>query len=119
MTRAQASLIKDAEPVPEQPVSPATEEIEETSDVDAAADRRDFQFLGGGTAGWLGSGVTAATHRSTIELKLSLLIQVRMEPVQWAHADGLRCDRQFHAHRVLLQPVFVQIGSGSTCTNTV
>ena len=94
-----ASLIKDALPTPAQLGSAATEEIKELSPhVDTAADLREFPCLGSGTAVWLGSDMTAACR--SIELKLSVLVQVRMEPVRWPGADGLRCDRHFHARRV-------------------
>jgi hypothetical protein len=109
-----ASLIKDALPTPAQLGSAATEEIKELSPhVDTAADLREFPCLGSGTAVWLGSDMTAACR--SIELKLSVLVQVRMEPVHWPGADGLRCDRHFHARRVPPEPVVVKVGSPFTC----
>ena len=94
--------------------SAATEETKELSPhVDTAADLREFPCLGSGTAVWLGSDMTAACR--SIELKLSVLVQVRMEPVRWPGADGLRCDRHFHARRVPPEPVVVKVGSPFTC----
>jgi hypothetical protein len=107
------SLIRDAEPykatpamVPDVAAAPAAIP-EPVADVLAAGNGRDFPHLGNGSAGWLGGRLLAATS-GKIDLNMSVLDEVRMEPMLWPAASGLICDRKFHARRVPPAPVFVQ-----------
>jgi hypothetical protein len=107
------SLIRIADPdkatqakVPDVAAAPSAIP-EAVADVLVAEQARDFPQLGNGSAGWLGGRLLAATL-GTIDLNLSVLDQVRMEPMHWPAAAGLQCDRSFHARRVLPSPVYVQ-----------
>ena len=98
------SLIRDAKTdkatlakVPDVTAAPAAIP-EAVTDVFVAEHTRDFPQLGVGSAGWLGGRLLAAT-RGTINLNMSVLDQVRMEPMLWLAAAGLQCDRAFHARR--------------------
>ena len=118
------SLIRDAKTdkatlakVPDVTAAPAAIP-EAVTDVFVAEHTRDFPQLGVGSACWLGGRLLAAT-RGTINLNMSVLDQVRMEPMLWLAAAGLQCDRAFHARRVPPTPVYVQSaqpGSGG-CSN--
>ena len=71
-----------------------------------------FPLLGDSSRSWQAPSPNLVRDSSST-IRLAVLNEIRLQPVEWALARGLHSDRVFHARAVPAQPTFIQLSSES------